>query len=74
MAQGGARPVPARRRMPDVDMSSKNELVQSFVGFNSSTVTEEHMRLARKCIDSISTRGARYERISFHMILQWNQV
>ena len=73
MAQSGARPVPARRKL-NVDMSSKTKLVQSFAGFNSSTVPEEHILLARRCIGAISARSARYEYVPFHMILQWNQV
>lgn len=68
------RPVPARRRNMNMDMSSKNKLIQSFVGFNSSTVSEEHMRLARECIKAIPPRNARYEHVPFHMIVQWNEV
>ena len=67
------RPVPARRKM-NVDMSSKTKLVQSFVGFNSSTVSDDHMQLARDCIKAVQPRSARYEHVPFHMIVQWNQV
>lgn len=77
MALVGGRPVPVRRKdLPRVDTSTKTDLVKSFVGFNTPTVTDEHIQLARRCIDSIGLgqRSARYEYIPFHMILQWNQV
>lgn len=76
MTQVGGRPVPARRR----DLQSqqytmvKMELVNSFVGFNAATVSETHMKLARKCIKEIPSRHARFEYVPFHMIIQWNQV
>ena len=73
MAEAKSRPVPARRKM-NVDTSTKTRLVQSFVGFNSSSVSEEQVELARQCIDVIKPRSARYEYIPFHMILLWNQV
>ena len=73
MAEAKSRPVPARRKM-NVDTSTKTRLVQSFVGFNSSSVSEEQVELARQCIDVIKPRSARYEYIPFHMILHWNRV
>jgi hypothetical protein len=72
MAEAKSRPVPARRKM-NVDTSTKTRLVQSFVGFNSSSVSEEQVELARQCIDVIKPRSARYEYIPFHMILHWNR-
>ena len=57
-----------------MDLSTKTELVRSFAGFNSTTVSEGHVRLARRCLEAIQPRSARYEHVPFHMILQWNQV
>lgn len=76
MAQPKARPVPAKRRdvLRTCSSTAKLELVNSFAGFNATTVSDKHMQLAKKCIDEIQYRSARFEYVPFHMILHWNQV
>ena len=71
-----ARPVPRKRKdvLRTCSSTAKAELVNSFAGFNATTVSEKHMQLAKKCIEEIPYRSARFEHVPFHMILQWNQV
>ena len=60
--------------MSSAGKQAKKELIDSFAGFSTTTVSERNIHLARECIARISARSARYEIVPFTSIIQWNEV
>ena len=70
----GPVPPPRLTLMSEEGKEAKKELVDSFVGFNAPTVSENHLRLAKNCIAKAPVRSARYVLVPFSSILTWNRV
>ena len=74
---GGPVPKPRPRKprtLASLHIAQKRQLLDSFDGFNASTVSEDQIKCAREFIQGGAPQALRYEFVPYSQILKQNEV